>query len=164
MPPPKSNKGRPNRVGSLKELALACNLSLGCVTKYSKMEGWPGRDSSTGFYWVSPCRDFILANSSAFNSDEETDNSTKGEIEKEKLRKLKTFNDEQDGLLLRKEHLAKLAAPTLESIKELLYQKLENEIPIALAGVDVPQGRIIGRRHADELLLKWKELIERWGV
>lgn len=86
------------------------------------------------------------------------------EIDAEKLRKLKRENDEGDGRLADKEKLAEAVGPLLTSFRDLSYQKLENEIPMAMAGMDVPQARIIGRRYADELLRKLQDIFRAWKL
>lgn len=86
------------------------------------------------------------------------------EIAEQQARKLKIANDERAGLLLEKEVLAKLAAPTLRSLTDLTYQKFENEAPVAMSAVDVPTGRIIGRRMAGELLQKYQQVFKDWGI
>ncbi len=85
-------------------------------------------------------------------------------IDEEKHRKLKLENDEKDGLLTDTQKLAESVLPMFAAIKELTYQRLVDEIPIAMAGVDVPQARILGRRYADELILKWKSAVEKLKV
>ncbi len=156
----------PRRVRSMKELAIVTGIGYNTVKGYSKREGWPGRDIASGFYTVTACRDFMLANTSSKGNSlrSEDEQSTKEQIAIEDLRKKKTYNDEQDGFLVRKTDLIAQAAPTLQTIKDLLYQKLGNEMPTAMAEVDVPSARKIGTRYADELLLKFQELFRRWTV
>ena len=85
-------------------------------------------------------------------------------IAAEDLRKKKAFNDETEGRVTDTEQLAREAGPTLSSFKDLLYQKIGQELPTAMAGVDVPTGRLIGNRVAGELLAKFQEAFRRWGV
>lgn len=86
------------------------------------------------------------------------------EIAEQQARKLKIANDERAELLVEKEKLARLAAPTLQSFRDLLYQKLQNEAPVAMSGVDVPTARIIGGRMAGELLPKLQQVFKDWGI
>ncbi len=95
---------------------------------------------------------------------DDTEREVKQKIEDEKHRKLKLANDEKDGLLTDTQKLAESVLPMFAAIKELTYQRLVDEIPIAMAGVDVPQARILGRRYADELILKWKSAVEKLKV
>ncbi len=93
-----------------------------------------------------------------------SDSNKKKEFEAERVRKLKLANDETEGQVVRIEKLVALSAPTLQKIKETLYAKLENEMPIAVAGMDVPQSRIFGTRLAGELLKLWEKFYKEWGI
>jgi len=73
-------------------------------------------------------------------------------IDDEKHRKLKLENDETEGRLTDTEKLAGQVAPMLQKFRDFVYTRCEQDIPLAMAGVDVPQGRILGRRYAGELL------------
>ena len=93
-----------------------------------------------------------------------SDSNKKKEFEGERVRKLKLANDETEGQVVRIEKLVALSAPTLQKIKETLYAKLENEMPIAVAGMDVPQSRIFGTRLAGELIKLWEKFFKEWGI
>jgi len=94
----------------------------------------------------------------------ERDSDKKKEFDKERVRKLKLANDETEGQVVRIEKLVEVSAPTLQKIKESLYTKLENEMPIAVAGMDVPQSRIFGTRLAGELIKLWGKFFKGWGI
>ena len=94
----------------------------------------------------------------------ERDRDKKKEFDAERVRKLKLANDETEGELVRIKTLMDTAAPTLQKIKEVLYGKLEGEMPIAVAGMDVPQSRIYGTRLAGELIKLWSEFFKKWGI
>ena len=93
-----------------------------------------------------------------------SDSNKKKEFEAERVRKLKLANDETEGQVVRIEKLVALSAPTLQKIKEPRYAKLEHEMPIAVAGMDVPQSRIFGTRLAGELLKLWEKFFKKWGI
>lgn len=82
----------------------------------------------------------------------------------EEHRKLFLANEETEGRLTDTDLLSKQIGPALSAFKDLLYQKLGNEIPISMAGVDVPQARIIGNRYAGELLEKMQAAFRKWKV
>lgn len=88
----------------------------------------------------------------------------KDKIDQEKERKLKLENDETEGRLTDTEKLHAMIAPSLSAIREAVYQKLEMEAPTAMATLDVPSARIIGRRMADELLAKWRSVFNAWQL
>ena len=92
------------------------------------------------------------------------DSNKKKEFEAERVRKLKLANDETEGQVVRIEKLVEQAAPTLQKIKEVTYGKLEGEMPIAVAGMDVPQSRIYGTRLAGELIKIWSDFFKKWGM
>lgn len=50
--------------------------------------------------------------------------------------------------------LVEQVGPMLTSFRDLVYAKLEQEAPVAMAGMGVPEARMIGRRMAGELLTK----------
>jgi hypothetical protein len=88
----------------------------------------------------------------------------KKSIADQELRKRKRDNDRADGLLVEKirvvEEFQKVATP----IKALLRQKLEIEYPPAVAGMDVPQARIFGRRLEDDILVELQKLFGGMGI
>jgi hypothetical protein len=94
----------------------------------------------------------------------ERDRDKKKEFDAERVRKLKLANDETEGELVRIETLMETAAPTLQKIKEIIYSKLNDEMPIAVAGMDVPQSRIYGTRLAGEIIKLCSELFKKWGI
>lgn len=76
----------------------------------------------------------------------------------ERVRQRRRQNDLADGILVPKskvlEEFQKVATP----IKSLLRTKLELEFPSAIAGMDVPQCRIFGRRLEDAILAELAKL------
>ena len=95
---------------------------------------------------------------------EQRDSNKKKEFDAERVRKIKMANDKEAGELVELKKLTSEAAPTLQKIKDITYQKLTNEMPIAVAGMDVPQSRIYGTRLASDLLAVWGSLFKKWGV
>ena len=83
---------------------------------------------------------------------------------RQRIEKLRIANETSSGRLVDKDALAAVAAPTMAAIKATLYAKLVDELPMAMAGVDVPQGRIIGRRHADEICRMFQRLFSAWKI
>jgi len=91
-------------------------------------------------------------------------NEMKVKTEYEKHRKIKLANDEKAGLLTDTQTLAEQVQPTQAEIKKFLYAVLGDEAPTAMAGVDVPQARILGRRYADKICLKFKTMFSQWKL
>ncbi len=88
----------------------------------------------------------------------------KQKIDEEKLREKKLKNDETDGLLTDTAKLAEQVQPVQAEIKKILYAIMGDEAPTAMAGVDVPQARILGRRYADKICLKFKTMFSQWKL
>ena len=98
------------------------------------------------------------------NQNNQREADLKKKIDEQRERKLKLENDETEKQLVRVEKLAEMAGPTLEKFKEVLYQKLQNEMPISVAGMDVPQSRIYGTRLAAEILKPLQTIFKSWEI
>lgn len=84
-------------------------------------------------------------------------------IDSEKHRKLKLENDETEARLTDTEKLAGQVAPMLQKFRDLIYARCEQDMPIAMAWVDVAQGRILGRRYAGDLMDSLKAIFAELG-
>lgn len=84
-------------------------------------------------------------------------------IADEKHRAMKRENDEADALLVSKAKFVAEFRQVVAPIKEIL-NRLENEYPLAVAGMDVPQARIYGRRMKNEILGAWQKLFDQWKI
>lgn len=85
-------------------------------------------------------------------------------IADEQHRTLKRNNDLADGVLVARADVVAEFRKTVDPIKVLLRQKLENEYPLAVAGLDVPQARIYGKRLEDDILSEMQKLFATFGV
>jgi len=85
-------------------------------------------------------------------------------IADEDHRKRKRENDVADKLLVKKTDVVSEFRKIAEPIKLLLRQKLENEYPLAVAGLDVPQARIYGKRLEDDILAEFQKLFAQLGI
>ena len=85
-------------------------------------------------------------------------------IADEQHRRLKRENDLADELLVARAELVAEFRKVIDPIKQMLRQKLENEYPLAVAGLDVPQARIYGKRLEDDILTEWQKLLEKFGI
>jgi hypothetical protein len=142
------------------ELAELVGCSRATIHRASHIKGFPSM--TTSGWHVPTVKEFIIDRIDI--KDEDSLDTTPGELRAEQKRKLKILNDEAEGKLVSKDDLVRDASKTLSEFKDLVYQKLGNEIPIALAGVDVAQARIIGSRFADELLSELKKSFNSWSV
>lgn len=80
----------------------------------------------------------------------------------EEIRKLRIKNDRDDGLSVLKSKIgADLHALASEQLA-LLRQRLENELPSQVAGLEPSNARIIFKRVVDELSVKMQGLVAKW--
>jgi hypothetical protein len=101
----------------------------------------------------------------AYYRKTQADHATRKQaIDDEKHRALKRDNDLADGLLLAKADVVAEIRKLAEPVKVMLRQKLENEYPLAVAGLDVPQARIYGKRLEDDIMAEFQKLFSKFGV
>lgn len=77
----------------------------------------------------------------------------------EEIRKLKINNDRAAKILVLKTKIIAFFHGFTAEHRAALHQVLENEYPTAVAGMDPPQARILGKRLADKL----DEIAQRHG-
>lgn len=82
----------------------------------------------------------------------------------EEIRKLKLKNDKDEGKLVPRAAVAESIRKVSGPINFLIDQKLENEYPSAVAGLDVPQARIYGKRLADSIKEEFQKLFTAWEI
>jgi hypothetical protein len=80
----------------------------------------------------------------------------------EEIRKLRIANDKAEGLTRPKAKVIASIQRCMPPVATMLEQRLVNEYPTAVAGLDVPQIRIYGRRLADELMAFFHNLQGEW--
>jgi len=76
----------------------------------------------------------------------------------EEIRRLKNRNDKDDGKLILAAAFCAAVHEVGASMKSILRQKLELEYPAAVAGLDIPQARVFGKRLNDEIILEFQKL------
>lgn len=85
-------------------------------------------------------------------------------ILRENWRKLKIANDRQEGLLIEKSKVYEQTSYMAEKIKNLLENKLVNEYPTIVAGLDVPDIRIYGRKLFEEICYEIQSWSDDWKI
>ena len=80
----------------------------------------------------------------------------------EEIRKLRNINDKAEKLVVSKSAGKTVIQACVERIRPFLEQKLENEYPSAVAGMDVPQARVYGRRIHDQIVIELQKLHSEW--
>jgi len=114
--------------------------------QWAKGEGCPAIDSHSRVN-IAEFKKWMAANESRMPKS-----SPKDQKVIEEVRKLRIANDAKEKLLLRADEVVASWSTQYAFIKKTLIQKLENEYPTAVAGLDVPQARIYGKRLVDEIL------------
>jgi len=79
----------------------------------------------------------------------------------EEIRKLRIRNDRDSGALIPKRLVADFHAKFASEVDQLLEQKLANEYPSAVAGLDVAQARVYGKRLGDDVRRLLNEVSRR---
>lgn len=155
-------KGQPKYAKTKVQLAEVLGVSRITVQRASKMEGWP-RPKSDGRLVVEDCRQFIAANTTALDSGGDATDMSAAKLAEtnERTRKLRAQNGQLEEEMRRK--LAAEFIPILTAHVAAIYS-LQNTLPAATAGVDVPQCRIIVGRVADDLARPLKEAIAKMTV
>jgi hypothetical protein len=82
----------------------------------------------------------------------------------EEIRKLRIANDKEEGLTVAKGKVNDSMRRCLSPAVATIEQRLVNEYPTAVAGLDVPQARIYGRRLADELIAFLRAFEKEWAL
>lgn len=80
----------------------------------------------------------------------------------EEVRKLRIRNDRDEGKLISVDLVKQCVARVLSRVDQILEQKLANEYPSAVAGLDVPQARIYGKRLGDQVRVEFNKLKGEW--
>lgn len=80
----------------------------------------------------------------------------------EEIRKLRIANDREEEKLILTAAVGESVRRCLGPAAATLEQRLVNEYPTAVAGLDVPQARIYGKRLTDELLGFFQALASEW--
>lgn len=76
----------------------------------------------------------------------------------EEIRKLRIRNDKEERVTIPRNEVSQAVQKCLGPVATMLEQKLVNEYPAAVAGMDVPQARIFGRRLVDTILVAFTDL------
>lgn len=82
----------------------------------------------------------------------------------QEIRKLRIANDKEERLVVLRSKVADSIRSCLSPAVATLEQRLVNEYPTAVAGLDVPQARIYGKRLCDELLGYFQSLDKEWAL
>ena len=81
----------------------------------------------------------------------------------EEIRKLRIANDAKEGRLVLRATVASDLLTVCSAQRRLLEQKLVNEYPSAVAGMDVAQARVFGRRLVADVCTEMQKLADAWN-
>lgn len=81
---------------------------------------------------------------------------------KEEIRKLRVVNDAKQGALASRAKVAASLRAMAGKVRAILDQKLEQEMPAAMAGLDVPGARVYGKRLNDQICEAFAALAKEW--
>lgn len=99
-----------------------------------------------------------------YQKTDERTRSTKEAIAQEKLKKEKRENDEAAKLLVLKSDVAEDLGKFITSALSFIRQKFENDLPMSMSGMGVPENRIIGERLYDDLAKRFRDELMKWKV
>jgi hypothetical protein len=106
--------------------------------------------------WIAGNEDKLKASGDGLSLKDQTLN--------EEIRKLRIANDLREKELIKRSLVIEAHAKTAEQIRKLLEQKLENEYPGLVAGLDAPQARVFGKRLHDQIINEFKGFAKAWAI
>lgn len=106
---------------------------------------------------------YELADVEAALPKESQGGSLRDEKLREEIRKLRIKNDRDQGLVVPRARVAESISRILPTAMGQLEQKLVNEYPSAVAGLDVPQARVYGKRVFDDLAASLRAFEKEWA-
>ena len=101
---------------------------------------------------------WLKANKAALAATSESIEALKLKIASQQERKLRIANDAKEGKLIELEKVKRSHAKLCAAASDLLTQKLENEFPALVAGLDVAAVRVHGKRLNDAIRAEFREM------
>jgi hypothetical protein len=156
----KPNMKSPESYDTMKQAAAGMGLNLSTLKK-AKAAGCSAFRGSRVYRkeleaWLKEHKDEIVTTASKEDV----------QIEKllEEVRKLRIANDLKEKELVRRSLVIEAHAKMAEQVRKLLEQKLENEYPGLVAGLDVAQARVFGKRLHDQIVSEFKGFAKAWHI
>lgn len=84
------------------------------------------------------------------------------ELKKWQAKRQQQFWEQREGNLVDVDDVTHMVLEVSARQRQILTQRLQNEMPTAMAGVDPGSGRIIGKRIVDEICRELEQFIEQW--
>lgn len=146
-------------VESLPAAAAICKIDIDLV-KRAKRLGCPafkpGNRIDTGELkkWIAENADRLKIAEALSLKDQKTN---------EEIRKLRIKNDRDEKLVVLKSKGIPIIEQICSQIHVLMEQKLENEYPSVVAGLEPAQARIYGRRLGDSIRAEMQKMSVLWA-
>jgi hypothetical protein len=154
---------KPKIIKTLAQLARRIELSRPTLRKYLALSGAPKKGKEG--YDLAAVAGFIADNSEREATAVKASPDLKAARAKEihlRCARLKLFLDRERGLYVLKAEVKASITRIMGPMVQHLEQKLVNEYPNAVAGLDVPQARILGKRVFDEIMVFCESLKNEW--
>jgi hypothetical protein len=152
-------KTKDRRFDSMDQASAAMKIPKETLQRI-KAKGCPAFRGSR--IYEQELRDYMDANAEQFKTSGDDTESIKNRKAFEDWRKVKLANDKEEGKLI----VRKLVSMRLHELSAgqltLLRQRLENELPAQVAGLDPASARIIFKRVVDEICGKMQVLVKDW--
>ena len=138
---------------SVNAIALKLKRDRATITRATSGLAPIRREGTVSFFELADVEAALAAKS---------DKTLKDEKLSEEIRKLRLKNDRDEGKLILVDSVKSCVSRVLARVDQILEQKLSNEYPAAVAGLDVPQSRIYGKRLGDQIRVEFQGLKEEW--
>lgn len=145
-------------------LAKKLDISRPTLDKYLSLPGAPSKIPGKG-YNLESILEFVERNADSEAVAVKSSNDLKGLKAKEialRCERMRFGIDKEKKKFVPRVEVAASIRRCLGPVAGILEQKLANEYPSAVAGLDVPQARVYGKRVCDEVLKCFEELEREW--
>jgi hypothetical protein len=143
---------------SISQASVTLNISQE-VLKAAKAAGCPNFKSSR--VYVDGLKKWIADHAAAITPEQ--DKATlKDQKLREEVRKLKLANDVKEGKLVERSRVVASWQRASKAIVSALRQRLENEYPTGVAGLEPAQARVYGKRLVDLCISDIRAAADVW--
>jgi hypothetical protein len=147
-------------------LAERLDISRPTLDKYLSLSGAPKKIPGKGYDWEAVLK-FVgeHAESDAVSAKSSEDiKSLKAKEIALRCERMRFGIDREKKKFVPRVDVAASIRRCLGPMASILEQKLANEYPSAVAGLDVPQARVYGKRVCDEILKCFEEFEREWAT
>lgn len=153
--------GQPDYVDSMKQASGMTGIPESILKKI-KADGCPAFKGSR--VYLNLLNDWLEDRPlDTYADDAEGKDLIELQIAKERYRKLKLDNDTRADLLISRDEVKSVIYAIAKQINSILGRKLENELPVKLAGRSVQEIRAEMRIVRDEICVDFQEGVKEWA-